>query len=167
MVCVLTNSFNQTLSYLVEGPDVTYLGPADFHDPSFDNLIQEADVNDYIQSLASPENQAYTAVSLNLDYGQYKLRVYPSEGPDYSMEAWYYVLIVAFTFVFTSVVFIFYASFVEKRQTIVMNNAIRNAEKATTTAQEMNEFLCRKSRVDEFLNDFHVIPNTPKRTFLS
>jgi hypothetical protein len=32
IVCILENSYNQTLVYRIDGPDVTYLGEEDLHD---------------------------------------------------------------------------------------------------------------------------------------
>jgi hypothetical protein len=32
IVCILANSYNQTLAYRIDGPDVTYLGDEDLHD---------------------------------------------------------------------------------------------------------------------------------------
>jgi hypothetical protein len=32
------NSYNQTLAYRIDGPDVTYLGDEDLHDTRYDSL---------------------------------------------------------------------------------------------------------------------------------
>jgi hypothetical protein len=38
IICILENSFNQTLAYRLDGPEATYVGESDLHDPRFDHL---------------------------------------------------------------------------------------------------------------------------------
>jgi signal transduction histidine kinase/CheY-like chemotaxis protein len=146
IICLLQNSFNQTLVYHVEGPDVTYLGESDPHDPQFDHLEHVADINAYFDETAGPETRAYAAMPLNKEYGKYTLRIYPAHGPEYSNRAWLYMTLVAFTFAFTSFVYIMFAHAVERRQKLVMNAAIQNSQRAAATARELNEFLSHEVR---------------------
>jgi hypothetical protein len=69
IVCILENSFNQTLAYRIDGPDVTYLGEEDSHDPRYDYLETHADINAYVESQARTETRSYTAVPLNKSSG--------------------------------------------------------------------------------------------------
>ena len=92
-VCVLENSFNQTLSYRLDGERVTYLGEEDRHDPEYDHLEASADINSYIESRARAETRSYTTVSLNKEYGKYTLRIYPSSATEenyISNDPWVY-----------------------------------------------------------------------------
>jgi signal transduction histidine kinase/CheY-like chemotaxis protein len=162
IICVLENSFNQTLTYRIDGPDVTYLGDEDLHDTRYDYLEEFSDVNAYVQSQAGPETRSYTQVALNEEFGKYTLRIYPSrdtEKPFSSNKPWVYTVVVASTFLCTSIVFVVFAYVVERRQRIVMNGmvktaekvaamngAIKTAEKVATTERELNEFLAHEVR---------------------
>jgi signal transduction histidine kinase/CheY-like chemotaxis protein len=162
IICILENSFNQTLVYRVDGPDVTYLGDEDSHDTQYDYLERHADINAYVESQAGPETRSYTTVPLNKEFGKYTLRIYPSRDTEkqfHSNKPWVYSIVVASTFLFTSIVFVVFASVVERRQQIVMqgvvktaekvaamNGAIKTAEKVATTERELNEFLAHEVR---------------------
>jgi hypothetical protein len=51
IVCVLENSRNQTFSYQIDDT-VKYLGPGDFHDSTYDYLVQSGDLASYISERA-------------------------------------------------------------------------------------------------------------------
>jgi signal transduction histidine kinase/CheY-like chemotaxis protein len=149
IICILENSFNQTLVYRIDGPDVTYLGKEDLHDTRYDYLEKLADINAYVQSQAGPETRSYTAVPLNKEFGKYTLRIYPSRDTEdhfTSNKPWVYTIVVASTFLFTSLVFIVFANVVERRQQIVMEGVVKSAEKAAATERELNEFLAHEVR---------------------
>jgi signal transduction histidine kinase/CheY-like chemotaxis protein len=149
IICILENSFNQTLAYRIDGPDVTYLGEEDLHDTRYDYLEKLADINAYIQSQAGPETRSYTAVPLNKEFGKYTLRIYPSRVTEEhcsSNKPWVYTIVVASTFLFTSIVFVVFANVVERRQKIVMEGVVKSAEKAAATERELNEFLAHEVR---------------------
>jgi len=48
-ICILENSFNQTLAYRVDGAEAIYLGEGDLHDDRYDHLELYADINEYVQ----------------------------------------------------------------------------------------------------------------------
>jgi signal transduction histidine kinase/CheY-like chemotaxis protein len=149
IICILENSFSQTLAYRIDGPDVTFLGEEDSHDIQYDYLEELADINVYLQSHAGPETRSYTAVPLNTEFGKYTLRIYPSRDTEdyfYTNKPWVYTIVVASTFMFTSIVFIVFATVVERRQQIVMEGVVRSAEKAADTERELNEFLAHEVR---------------------
>jgi signal transduction histidine kinase/CheY-like chemotaxis protein len=149
MICILENSFNQTLAYRIDGSNVTYLGEEDSHDTRYDYLEKLADINAYVQSQAGPETRSYTAVPLNKEFGKYTLKVYPSRDTEkyfYSNKPWVYTIVVAATFLFTSIVFGLFASVVDRRQHIVMEGVVKSAEKAAATERELNEFLAHEVR---------------------
>jgi signal transduction histidine kinase/CheY-like chemotaxis protein len=162
IICILENSYNQTLAFRIDGPDVTYLGEEDLRDTRYDYLEELADINAYIQSQAGPATRSYTAVPLNKDFGKYTLRIYPSRETEEhfsSNKPWVYTVVVASTFIFTSIVFVVFAYFVERRQKIVMvgmvktaekvaamNGAVKTAEKVAATERELNEFLAHEVR---------------------
>jgi signal transduction histidine kinase/CheY-like chemotaxis protein len=162
IVCILENSYNQTLAFRIDGPDVTYLGDEDLHDTRYDYLEEFADINAYVQSQARPETRSYTAVPLNKDFGKYTLRIYPSRDTEErfsSNKPWVYTVVVASAFLFTSIVFVVFAYVVERRQKIVMNGVVKTAEKVAAmngvvktaekvaaTERELNEFLAHEVR---------------------
>jgi hypothetical protein len=136
IICILENSFNQTLAYRIDGPDVTYLGDEDRHDARYDHLEELADINAYVESRAGPETRSYTAVPLNKEFGKYTLRIYPSRDTEEhfsSNKPWVYTIVVASTFLFTSIVFVVFANVVERRQKIVMEGVVKSAEKAAAS----------------------------------
>jgi signal transduction histidine kinase/CheY-like chemotaxis protein len=149
IICILENSFKQTLVYRIDGPDVTYLGEEDSHDTKYDYLERHADINAYVESQAGPETRSYTEVPLNKEFGKYTLRIYPSRDTEkqfHSNKPWVYSIVVASTFLFTSIVFVVFASVVERRQHIVMEGVVTSAEKAAATERELNEFLAHEVR---------------------
>lgn len=149
IICVIENSFNQTFSYQIDRDSVKFLGLDDPHDAAFDYLEQSADVNDYLRSRAAPSSRSYTTVTLNAEYGQYKLRVYPStmtkDAFTTNRPVVFFAVILA-AFLFTSFVFLLFVYVVERRQKIVLQSAIDNAEKAAETERELNEFLSHEVR---------------------
>jgi signal transduction histidine kinase/CheY-like chemotaxis protein len=149
IICILENSFHQTLAYRIDGPDVTYLGEEDSHDTRYDYLERHTDINAYVESQAGPETRSYTAVPLNKEFGKYTLRIYPSRDTEKhysSNKPWVYTVMVASAFLFTSILFIVFASVVERRQQIVMEGVVKSAEKAAATERELNEFLAHEVR---------------------
>lgn len=127
IICVLSNNFNQTMSYLVDGPDVYYLGPSDMHDSKYDHLVQTADVNEYISNIMSKTTKSYTSVDLNNDFGRYKLHVYPSLETEMEFTnslPVYHTIVVAGVVLFTSTVFLLYDYLVRRRQKKVMDRAV-------------------------------------------
>ena len=129
LIIVIENTFNQTLTYRIDGPMVTYLGVGDRHDPKFNSYGQSADVSSFVDSRAGPRTRGYVAADLNQEYIRYTLKVYPSE----DLEVDYitnmptiYTVTVASIFAFTSVVFILFVLVVERRQSVVLDSAVRS-----------------------------------------
>jgi signal transduction histidine kinase/CheY-like chemotaxis protein len=148
-VCILENSYNQTLAYRIDGPDVTYLGDEDLHDTRYDHLEEFADINAYVQSQAGPETRSYTEVPLNKEFGKYTLRIYPSRDTEEyftSNKPWVYTAVAVATFLFTSIVFVVFACVVERRQKIVMERVLTSAKEVAAAERELNEFLAHEVR---------------------
>ena len=117
---------NQTFSYRIDGSAATYLGEGDFHEERFNKYERRADVTELITQKASPITRSYTGVDLNGEYCRYTIRVYPSEiteGDYITNKPVYYTIVVGLIFVFTSAIFVLYDTLVERRQTIVLDNA--------------------------------------------
>ncbi|CAB9505095.1 natriuretic peptide receptor 2 [Seminavis robusta] len=126
---VLENSLNQSFTYRIDGPHVTFLGPGDRHDPRYDSMVVSEDVTEHLQARAGPENQGFDAADLNAEHCRYKLSVYPSQDTEdeyVNNEPIIFTLIVAGVFLFTSLVFILYDWLVARRQRIVMDKAVQS-----------------------------------------
>ena len=111
VICVLSNTLGDQATYRIDGRTVTYLGKGDLHDPQYDDMAVTRDVAEYIKERSSIETTSFTSVELDGGYTSYRVHVYPSE----DMEATYvtsnptiYAVVVAFVFVFTSLVFMCY-----------------------------------------------------------
>lgn len=128
IMVVLENTFNQTFTYRVDGLEATFVGAGDWHDTAYDDLGQTANMAEYMQKRSGPSSRSYTAVQLG-DYGDYTIHVYPSSDTeaDYlTNEPIFYTLLVVAVFLVTSAVFILYDFLVERRQRLVMDNALKS-----------------------------------------
>ena len=129
IIAVLENNVNQSFTYQLDGPDVTYLGEGDLHDESFDHMQVSADVSKFLSTYASVETEGFTAVPLTGEGVQYSLRVYPSQDmkDDFvTNEPVIFSLVIAMVFVFTSATFFIYNILVERRQKIVLDRAVKS-----------------------------------------
>jgi hypothetical protein len=130
-ICVLRSSFNTTFTYRLDGPEVTFLGADDMHDPKFDYLEVQADVNAFLQERADPSTRSYTTVPFNYEYSRYTMHIYPAQETQddfMNKDPIIFAIVVAAVFLFTSAVFITYDWLVEKRQRIVMKTAVQSTE---------------------------------------
>lgn len=128
IIAVIENSYNQTLSYKIDGPQVTFLGEGDFHDPSYDGMGVSDDITDYVNSRSSPETRAFRTVPLHDTIGVHRLYVYPTtetEEEYKSQDPLMYTLVVAAVFLVTVTVFVFFNWSVERRQNVVMTQAVK------------------------------------------
>ena len=130
-ICVLSNSFNQTISYRVDGDRAVYIGKGDLHDPKYDHLEVSANMNENMQKKASAETRSYLTVPAANDYGVYTLKVYPSKDTEATFRSQrplhytlVYTLVTAAIFAVTCLVFIAFAALVEYRQKVVMGHAV-------------------------------------------
>jgi hypothetical protein len=98
-----------------------YLGPGDRHETKYESLGKSSKLRDL--DAFSIRDHSYTGLPLSMGGCQYFLRVYPSSDmeDDYiTSNPIIFTLTAVLIFVFTSVVFLFYDCFVEKRQKKVM-----------------------------------------------
>lgn len=99
-------------------------------------------------STAGPENQPYTTVVFG-DSVQYTLRVYPSQEimDEYlTHQPLVYMFCFVATFLFASLLFVWFSHVVEKRQVVMMDKVLDNAKRAATAERELNEFLSHEVR---------------------
>jgi class 3 adenylate cyclase len=130
IICVISNTLNQTFTYRVDGEEPTFLGNGDLHDPHYDDMVQSANVFTYLKAKKSIETRSYSSVDLNEEYCSYSLHIYPShdmEDQFINNDPLMFTLVVVFVFCFTSVVFILYDCIVARRQRIVMDRALASS----------------------------------------
>ena len=165
IVCVVSNSLNQTFAYRIDGPKATFLGLIEdagngvdydddnvvtlpYHDTKYDDMVLSANVNDYLKQLDGIENRAFQSVPLS-DTIQYTMKVYPSkdfEAPYITYQPILYSAVTFLSFVFATTLFLVYSCVVERRQRIMTTKVIENATKAAETERELNEFLSHEIR---------------------
>jgi hypothetical protein len=128
--CVIDNTFNQAFTIQVDGAEATYLGVGDFHDPTYDHLVETASLNEYLKGTASKETRAYTSVDLDAKFGNFYLRVYPSaatENDFQNNDTRLFTFVIIGVFLFTSAVFAAYDYLVGRRQRILMHHATKSS----------------------------------------
>lgn len=115
---------NPTFSFQIDGPDVTYLGRGDHHDPTYDDLERTALLTDL--SGLSAGDSSYSGVPVDTEFCPFRVRIFPSklkETDFTSNDPISFSLAVAGIFLFTSLVFIAYDQGVEYRQRQVLSQA--------------------------------------------
>ena len=113
IIVVVKNTCDQVVTYEVKGPNVTYLGPGDHHDPQFDEF----------------ETSGRFHILKNENRCLFTLNVFPSreyyESSLTNNPVIYSIAVVAIFFL-TMAVFMLYDCFVQKRQEKVMHSAKRS-----------------------------------------
>lgn len=149
-ICVLKNSYNQSLTYRIDGSQAFYLGDEDHLDIRYDEqIVLTSSVNDFIAHNSNPTTQSYSAVMLSREIGKYTLSVYPSVETRESFSSsnpWFLVAIVTSVFFATSLLFLLFFWVVERRQRLVVDEVVATATRAATTERELNEFLAHECR---------------------
>eukprot|EP00980_Cylindrotheca_fusiformis_P017710 scaffold5563_cov94-Cylindrotheca_fusiformis.AAC.3 len=111
------------LTYRIDGQNAELVGTSDLHDPKYDGMeITDVFVDLDIDESEVPEGTCIPTLTLH---------VYPSEDLEQSFQtsqAIEYTLVVAASFIFTSLVFILYDYFVQRRQAKVMERIMRQDE---------------------------------------
>lgn len=137
VICVLQNTGgfaegganDPPFTFRLNGPDVTFVGVGDLHDAQYDDMVVSHDVSRYLQERASPRNRAYTTTPFNAEYNTYILSIYPSDDlkDDYvTHQPYVYMAAIAAVFLFVLLTFLLYDWFVERRQRMVMDRAVKS-----------------------------------------
>lgn len=149
-ICVLQNSYNQTLTYRIDGSQAVFIGEGDLHNTNYDvQRVKTSSVNKYLEETARPSKRSYVSIPLSSEIGTYTLSVYPSPDAKESFHTnnpWYLVIILACVFLVTLSLFILFFCFVERRQRIVVDKVLQTAARVAKTERELNEFLAHECR---------------------
>ena len=126
IVCVIENSQGQQYTYKINGPEAEFLGNGAIVEREYNDLRISAD---YTSFEDSSENGWYTGVQVDTDHISYKIHIYPSKEFEESYmtdKPIVYAVSIFAVFLFTVSIFILYDCYVERRQRIVMNNAVKS-----------------------------------------
>eukprot|EP00977_Amphora_coffeiformis_P010557 scaffold2482_cov166-Amphora_coffeaeformis.AAC.23 len=124
--CVVTSSLGQVFTYRIDGQEAIFLGMEDLHETKYDKYVLMAEYSDFQSSEATKDG--YTGVKIDNSYVTYSVKVYPSrdlEGEYVTMGPYLYAGLLFFIFLFTTGIFLLYNLFVEKRQQIVLDTAVK------------------------------------------
>ena len=123
LIAVFKNPCNPSFTYEINGPDVTYVGVGDLHDPQYEHLSFNADM----KPTRAQIDGIYSGIPFNEDFCPFSLTIYPSEATEddhTTMTPIYFSLITIIIFAVTASTFVFYDFWVERRQKVVMKAAI-------------------------------------------
>ena len=144
LYAVLSNTCGQAFTFMLNGPDVTFIGEGDSHDTEYDDLVYGCDFGyeGYNFAGAIPHfsnsnitnrcgsHETFSHGTLDAtDACVYSMHVYPSDHlkDSYSSsEPAIYTAVIALIFVFTSIVFLAYDFLIERRQQDVLKTAARS-----------------------------------------
>jgi len=107
---VVRNTCDQAFTFLIEGPDVIYVGPGELHDRSFEELEVSAQFTSF----------------KSLEECVYNFHLYPSQAFRNSYKTTEPIMntvVVTAVFILTAIFFLVYDQLVERRQTKVLTSA--------------------------------------------
>jgi hypothetical protein len=114
----------QTFTYEVNGPDVTYLGAEEYHDPQYDHMTVGSLVSDL--RFFSSQNSTYSGLPLEDSFCPLYVSVRASakmEAAYTSNTPWIFATVTSCVFLLTALTFILYNYVVEQRQKLVLKSA--------------------------------------------
>ncbi|CAB9527934.1 Receptor-type guanylate cyclase gcy [Seminavis robusta] len=116
-------------TYRLDGPEATFLGAGDLHDPVYDDMKHSARLPDIANVHGGKEGSysTYTGLPIAEDFCTRTISVYPSQAmkEDHTTgDPVLFTVAAAFIFLFTSMIFIIYDFWVNRRQRIVMQQAL-------------------------------------------
>lgn len=117
-----------SFTYQINGPDVVYLGAGDKHEKRYDQHFKKVMLHE-LSHYTNKSKILYTGAPLDSVYCPLTLHVYPSEEMRAIFTSWNPIILtgaVLAIFSFVSLVFYLYDYKVERRQTTVLNTAVRS-----------------------------------------
>jgi len=152
IVCVVGNSDGQKHTYVVNGNDAVHLGEGDIHDDDYSHMGYSIDLVDAIRKAAGPESRSFTASGVNGQFMNYTLTVYPSmvfKEIFADNRAQRDASTIAVTFAVAICLFLIYDYYVQRRQTIVLDRAVR----ATAVVSSLFPANVREQIINDEAND--------------
>jgi hypothetical protein len=117
VVLVMDGSCGDIMSFQVSGHEVQFLGYDDLHDPDYTHM-------EYT-TLLDPSSPNHTE-----NQCIYELRMYPTDELEQiyrTPQPYYYAVVMLLVFAFATAMFLVYATYVERRQTKVLESAAKSA----------------------------------------
>jgi hypothetical protein len=124
VVIVLETTCDGPFTYKVVGEEAEYMGQGDLHDPKFDGMERTVDIGIFDASHGIGIHQWH-----HQDLCAYSLRVYPSQemyDEYHTNHSIIITFVVALVFIITAAVFLLYSHRVERRQRIVLKQAMES-----------------------------------------
>jgi hypothetical protein len=116
IVCVITDSCGNDMTYELNGPKSTFLGNEDLHDKHFDQFMNSVQLEMYetiVEGMCVHELKVYPSAAFRATYETNKPAVYTS--------------VIALGFVVTAVLLFIYDTMITRRQDKLMSSAIRSS----------------------------------------
>lgn len=147
IICVVRNSLGQEFTYRINGSEAEFLGLEDVHDSRLDDMELKVVYSDFVYADRAGYGR-YTGVPVNSERISYTIQLYPSKDmeDDYRTNkvSWkrretgpavrfhiscspylliikptIYACAILFIFIFTTVIFLLYDRYVDRRQKVV------------------------------------------------
>jgi len=128
VVCILENSNGQFHTFHVNGGNAVHVGEGDSHDDTYSHMAHSIDLVTKLRETAGPESRSFTAAGVNGQFMNYTLTVYPSKNFKalfVNNRARESATAISFIFVVAICLFLIYDYYVQRRQTIVLDRAVR------------------------------------------
>jgi hypothetical protein len=117
IVCVVTDTCGNDITFELNGPRTVYLGPTDAHDPSFDEFGEHFDVevNDFdnVKDLCVHTLHIYPSKTFRESYNTNEPKIY--------------TCVVAMAFALTAILLFIYDKMVTRRQDKTMDSALKTS----------------------------------------
>lgn len=135
IIVVIESSYNQTLSYGVDGEEATFLGEGvpgvdtwPHFNEAYEHMVISGDLTAEVNQQARPENRAFRTEPLDDTIGVHKVYIYPSSDTEQEHKTsnpMVYTILVASIFCLTAASFLLFNWIVERRQKIVLTRAVQ------------------------------------------
>jgi Adenylate and Guanylate cyclase catalytic domain len=165
IILVLQNPCQGSFSYLVTAGNVEYLGQGDFHDEKFNYLKCESSFS----NLTHIDDGSEFGLRFQTDYCPVSIRFYPSQAYLDEVRTTRPITvtcIVSFVFIFMALMFLLYDRLVERRQNLVLNQAVQSSAIVSSLfPQNVADRLMQQS--SKFASNNHMSNNKRLKSFLS
>ena len=162
IVLVFDSECSPTFSHEIDVPDAIYLGVGDPHDSQFDDDLEQKSTSSELQNL----DGTYTGVLLDSTHCPMTITAYPSiafRDKYVTSAATLALLLTLFVFAVTTVVFVIFNVFVERRQRLVSATTLESTRemhevKAQSAAdmvkweKEFNKYLSHEVSSRQFVH---------------
>jgi hypothetical protein len=143
IVCVITDSCGNDMTYELNGPKAAFLANADLHDKRFDRFMHSVQLEAYetiVEGMCVHELKVYPSAAFRATYDTNKPAIY--------------TCIITLAFVVTAVLLIIYDTMITRRHGKLMSSAIRTSNLVASMFPEN----VRDRLMEEGLHDESEIP---------